>query len=667
MVSVKLPEENKSSYYEYQKEPITNPDLINLLEEFNDIFRDELPYGTIHRNIDVEHRIPLKEGARPVQVKQYRLSPRDLEQIKLEVEKLIKNGHIRESKSPFRSPLLVVVKKDGKFRVCVDMRWVNNITEDNMYPIPMPDTLMMMMQGSRYFTLMDLLSGYHQIPIAEEDKHKKAFSVPNGGHYEFEVMPFGLKGAPATFQNAMDIIFREYIGKFIAVYIDDIAIWSKSPTEHLERLRNVFELMRKHKLYARKDKCYFMQTRIPYLGFFLSENGIEADPRKVQAIQEWQQPRTVQQVRSFLGVTGFYRIFIQGYANIARPLTELTKNDTPFEWTETCTEAFQKLKDCLTTAPVLKLPDFSKTFTVTCDASNIAIGAVVSQDQHPIAFFSQKLKGAELNYPTHDKELLAIKRALEQWRHILQGQRKFNIFTDNSAITFMNSTAQLKGRQARWAEFFSDFNFNISHKPGKENVVADGLSRKFNLISEIDPSNWLEKVKELSKKLPTEGLEIRDGLLYKNDRIFIPRYRDVIRIILQEKHDNPLGGHFGIAKTVEAVKRTYYWDKIRKDVEDYIQSCDFCQRYKANKQKPFGLLQPIPPPKERFHTYSMDFIGPLLKTKDGYDGMLTIVEMLTKFTILEPIKMTFGAPEIAKNLLQSGNHQVWHPTKDNQR
>jgi len=248
----------------------------------------------------------------------------------------------------------------------------------------------------------------------------------------------------------------------------------------------------------------------------------------------------------------------------------------------------------------------------------------------------------------HDKELLAIKRALEKWTHVLQGQRKFLVITDNSAITFMKTVAQLKGRQARWAEFFSGFNFDIQHRPGKENVVADGLSRQFAMISEVDSSNWLDKVRELSKRMPQEGFEVRDGLLYKDDKIYIPRYRDIIRLILQEYHDNPLGGHFGIAKTTEAVKRTYYWEKMNQDVKAYVQSCDYCQRNKTNKQKPYGMLKPIAPPPTRFHTYSMDFIGPLPKTKDGYDGILTIVEMLTKYTILEPIKMTYGAPDVAK-------------------
>ena len=552
----------------------------------------------------------------------------------------------------------MVVKKDkGKKRVCIDPRALNNITEDNMYPIPRPDVLMDQMAGSKLFSLMDLTDGYHHIMIEDEDKHKTAFAVPGPSRYQglwqWKCMPFGLKGAPATFQNYMDVVLQEHLGKFVGAYLDDVNIFSKTKEEHLKYLRTIFQILREEQIYAKKKKCYFMQKKIPYLGHYISEAGIETDPKKVESIKDWPTPTSVKQVRRFMGLAGYYRKFVKGFAEIVTPISELTKESIAFEWTDKCQKAFDEIKEKLMTAPILRTPDYDKEFTVTTDASDFAIGGVLSQEGHPVAFFSQKLHGAELNWTTHEKELFAVKEAITKWEHYL-GQRHFKVLTDNRAVTYLHTQEKLSLKQARWLELFSRFNFEVVHVPGKDNHVADALSRRDDLqanifaISAINNDNWLEKVKKLSKKLPKEGFEEQNGLLYKDGKMFIPGYPDVKLTILKEKHDNILGGHYGYRKTLQKVQQSYYWPKMSKEIKDYVESCDFCQRNKTQRQKPYGLLQPIGPPEERFTTYSIDFIGPLPATKDGYDGVVVIVEMLTKMVTIEKIKMTYGAPKIAE-------------------
>jgi len=289
-------------------------------------------------------------------------------------------------------------------------------------------------------------------------------------------MPFGLKGAPATFQNYMDVVFQPYLGKFVVVYIDDVAVFSKTREEHLQHLRIVFETMRKHKVFAKRRKCFFMQKKIPYLGHYISKEGIETDPKKIEAVKNWPIPTSVKQVRHFMGLAGYYRKFIRGFADLARPLTELTKETVPYEWTPHCQQAFDKLKEALMSAPILQTPNYDKDFVVTTDASNFAIGGVLAQDGLPVAFYSQKLHGAELNWTVHEKELYAVKMALEKWEHYL-GQKKFKVLTDNRAITYLHTQEKLSQKQARWLEFFSRFNFEVTHTPGKDNIIADALSR----------------------------------------------------------------------------------------------------------------------------------------------------------------------------------------------
>src|SRR5579862_2053997 len=308
--------------------------------------------------------------------------------------------------------------------MCIDYRALNKITVKNRYPLPRIEEMLDRLNGAKVFSKLDLRSGYHQIRIVPEDIPKTAFKT-RYGHYEFLVMPFGLTNAPTTFQTLVNDIFRPLLDKCILVYIDDILVFSPSPEDHLKDLRKALKILHENMLYCKLSKCEFFKDSVEYLGHVISDQGIQVDPQKIKSIKEWPAPTNITELRSFLGLTGYYRHFVQNYSGIAKPLTDLLKKDQAYEWTSTCQDAFQELKQRLMTTPILRNPDINLKFTLTTDASNFAIGAVLSQDDgqgpRPIAFESRKLSPAEKNYAIHEKELLAIVHVFKTWRHYLKG------------------------------------------------------------------------------------------------------------------------------------------------------------------------------------------------------------------------------------------------------
>ena len=331
---------------------------------------------------------------------------------KEQLHELQEKGYIRPSSSPWGSPVLFVRKKDGSIRMCIDYRSLNEVTIKNKYPLPRIDDLFDQLQGAKYFSKIDLRSRYYQLKIRPSDVPKMAF-VTRYGQYEFTIMPFGLTNAPTYFMNHMNKVFMEELDKFVVVFIDNILIYSKSAEEHEQHLRIVLERLRAHELYAKFSKCEFWLMKIAFLRHILSEEGVAVDPAKVEAVTNWKQPKTVIEVRSFLGLAGYYRRFIEGFSKIARPMTELTKKDKKFMWTEACEKSFQELKKRLIIAPVLTLPDIHKYFVVFCDASRQGLGCVLMQDGKVVAYASRQLKVHEKNYPTHDLELAAVIHALK--------------------------------------------------------------------------------------------------------------------------------------------------------------------------------------------------------------------------------------------------------------
>jgi hypothetical protein len=404
------------------------------------------------------------------------MSSDELDELKKQLKKLLEQGFVRPSASPWGSHVLFVEKKDGTKRMCIDYRTLNSMTIKNKYPLPRIEDLLNRLKKAKFVSKIDLRSRYHQMKIREQDIQKTAFTTQYR-LYEFVVVSFGLTNAPTYFMKLMNKVFMEKLDRFVVVFIEDILIYSETTEEHEEHLRTVLERLRQQKLYAKFSKCEFWMERVAFLGHVLSAEGIAVDPSKVESVTKWEQALNVTDVRSVLGMAGYYRRFIENFSKITKPMTELLKNNTKFEWSEACEKSFQELKKRLTTAPVLTLPDIKKDFVVYCDASKQGLGCILMQEGKVVAYASRQLKKHEENHPTHDFELAAVVHALKIWRHYSIGN-KCELFTDHKSLKYFFTQTELNMRKRRWLELIKDYDVEINYHPGKANVVVDALSRK---------------------------------------------------------------------------------------------------------------------------------------------------------------------------------------------
>jgi hypothetical protein len=630
--------------------------VISLLQEYEDVFPNDVPSG-LPPIRGIEHQIDFVPGATIPNRPAYRSNPEETKELQRQVEELLAKGHVRESMSPCAVPVLLVPKKDGTWRMCVDCRAINNITVKYRHPIPRLDDMLDELHGSCIFTKIDLKSGYHQIRMKEGDEWKTAFKTKYG-LYEWLVMPFGLTNAPSTFMRLMNHALRAFLGRFVVVNFDDILVYSKSLDEHIDRLHCVLTVLRKEKLYANLKKCSFCLDKVVFLGFVVGAKGITVDEEKVKAIKEWPTPKSITEVRSFHGLASFYRRFVKDFSTLAAPLTEIVKKSVGFKWGSEQDRAFIEIKERLCGAPLLALPDFSKTFEIECDASGIGIGAVLMQEKRPIAYFSEKLNGAVLNYPTYDKELYALVRALETWQHYLW-PKEFVIHTDHESLKHLKGQGKLNRRHAQWMEFIETFPYVIKYKQGKENIVADALSRRYALISTLNAKLLgFEYVKELyvndddfasvfaaCEKAAFGKFYRIDGYLFRENRLCVPN-SSMRELLVREAHGGGLMGHFGVRKTLDMLHEHFFWPKMKRDVERVCSRCVTCRQAKS-RVLPHGLYTPLPVPSAPWVDISMDFVLGLPRSRKGRDSIFVVVDRFSKMTHFIPCHKTDDATHIA--------------------
>ena len=471
----------------------------------------------------VKHKINLTDD-QPIKEPPRRIPPALYTEVKEHLVEMIEAGAVRPSHSPYSSNIVLARKKDGSLRFCVDFRKLNNKTVKDAYAIPRIEESLHLLAGAKYFSKLDLRSGYWQVEIEEEDKEKTAFQMGGLGFYEFNRMPFGLCNAPATFQRLMERCMGDLNLRDCLIYLDDIVIFSSTFQEHLEHLEAVFSRLAEHNLKLKASKCEFLKSEVTYLGHVVSEEGIQTDPEKLEAIRTWPVPQNVKEVRSFLGFTGYYRRFIKNYASIARPLndllvghctnkTEKTKSNkvkkAPFDWNDDQQLSFETLKEKLMSPPILAYADYNVPFKLHTDASGTGLGAVLYQEQdgkeRVIAFASRSLKPSEKNYPAHKLEFLALKWAVTEKYHDYLYGATFEVITDNNPLTYVFTTAKLDATGQRWLAALSNYNCTIKYRSGKNNADADGLSRLHDNEKNCQATVFPEVLKAMSQSIVVQA------------------------------------------------------------------------------------------------------------------------------------------------------------------
>ncbi|GBN12768.1 Retrovirus-related Pol polyprotein from transposon 297, partial [Araneus ventricosus] len=651
-----------------------------LLNEFQDLF--STCDADVGRCNMTQHRI--NTGDHPP-IKQYprRLPLARKEEAEHLVQEMVDNGIIEESSGPWASPIVLVIKKDGSTRFCVDYRKLNEITKKDSYPLPRIDDTLDALNGSQWFTTLDLKSGYWQVEVRPEDREKTAFTTGQG-LWQFKVMPFGLCNAPATFERLMETVLRGLSSEACLVYLDDIIIVGRTFEEHLSNLRKVFQRLQNANLKLSPKKCRFFQKEVTYLGHVISAEGVKTDPGKIKAVVDWPRPETIHDLRSFLGLCTYYRRFVRNFSTIARSLHKLTETKSNFNWTEECEKSFNSLKQALTSSPILTYPRTDKDFILDTDASNEGIGAVLSQnignEERVIAYFS---------------------KSLEHFHHYLYGQ-KFLLRTDHASLRWLLNFKEPEGQIARWIQRLQEYDFEIQHRKGTSHGNADALSRrpcgesckhcsnaekKFGIeidtsvkvltTTSVDPWSSCEIQKAqledpaiktiLEKKLMSadrpswqeiapespatkrywalwDSLHLKDGVLYRrwesDDgrscrwQLILPKSR--IPEVLRETHDSASGGHFGVMKTLSKTRERFYWDRLRADVEKWCRECHACGARKGPKTRTKGHLQRynVGAPFERM---ALDILGPFPVTTKGNRYVLVLMDYFTKWPEAIPI------------------------------
>ena len=667
-------------------------DVAQLLEKYQDVFMkpDEKLRGTelVKHKIDVGNTNPIKQPPRRTPFHQKQL-------VEEEIEKMLADDIIEPAEGPWASPVVLVRKKDGSVRFCVDFRRVNDVTKKDAYPIPRIDDTLDALSGSMFFSTLDLHSGYWQVKMEDVDKEKTAFSS-HVGLFQFKRMAFGLCNAPSTFERLMERVLHGLQWHVCLLYLDDIVVFSRDFSDHISRLAQVFDRLRGADLKMKVKKCSLFQTEVEYLGHVISRDGITTSQDKILKVRDWPVPKTSKQVRQFIGLTTYYRRFVQDYAKIARPLHQLTEKGKHFKWTSDCAEAFELLKEKLVSAPILAYPDMTQGFILDTDASDLALGGVLSQilDGHErvIAYASFALSKPERNYSVTRRELYAVVRMCRHFKTYLYGKR-FLLRTDHGSLRWLTNFKEPEGQLARWLEILSEFDMDIQHRAGRSHGNADALSRipeememekeeicakvTTKVVVEIESLSkeelrrtqlddkdlgrvmgWLEEEKvkpswqEITAYSPEvkalwglwDNLKVREGVLYLEwedlngqelDRLVTPK--SLQTPVLTQLHNVETAGHLGYTKVLNKATQRFYWYKMKASIRRWVNNCLACAKRKGPHSRIHAPLQQyrVGAPLERLQ---IDIVGPLPVSEEKNKYILVITDCFTKFTEAFPLK-----------------------------
>lgn len=621
-------------------------------DEVKSLIEDYCPNKIKETNVEmkiiVKHDEPISSTPR-------RLPFVERDIVKKQIDDWLKEGVVEISNSEYASPIVLTRKKGGAHRLCIDYRKINKIIVKDRFPIPLIEDILDKLQKATIFSSIDLKNGFFHVSVSNESRPYTAFITQNN-LYQFRKMPFGLCNSPAVFQKFVNTIFRELINQEIAlVYIDDLIILAKDEKEALDRLKIVLNIASEHGLEINKRKCHFLKGKIEFLGYVIENGQISPNPEKVKAVMNFPKPKTTKQVQSFLGLTGYFRKFIQSYSIIAKPLSDLMKKGAKFKFEEQEERAFQDLKRTLSNAPVLKIFQEDGELELHADASIEGYGAILMQrtaednDFHPVYYYSRKTTPAEKKYISYELEMLAVIKALEKFRVYLLG-RNFKIITDCSAFQQTMDKAKLSPRVARWALSLGQFDYSIHHRSGSGMRHVDSLSRHpVNNIQAIDCLTQIKRnqeadqeirtIKEILKDRPFEDFLLKDGIVYRQhegeELLMVPKAMQMQ--IIAKSHGE---GHLSRRKMGELIKKDYYIPKLTQKIDKYVANCISCILTNRKQGKQEGYLHPIQKEEMPLHTYHIDHLGPLQSTNKNYNHILAVIDAFTKFVWLYPTKST---------------------------
>ena len=642
--------------------------IMELVADYKDIFAEN-PKNP-KRTVLMKHKI-ITENALPVRKKSRRVPVAWEDEVNSQVKQMLKHNIIRPSCSPWNSPLLLVKKKDNSMRFVCDFRGLNDVTKKDNYPLPHIRDVVDKMEGSTFWTTLDAASAYWSMPLDEQDKEKTAFQVPRG-KFEFNVTPYGLTNAGASYQRLMDICLSGLPSNRILAYMDDVVIFSRTFSEHIADIKEVFERFRAAKISLKASKCTFAAKTVDFLGYELSSQGIKPQNKLTSAIKEFPQPTNRKEVKRFLGMAGFYRNFVQGFGDISHPLNRLTCDNVKFEWTNECEIAFKTLKECLSSKPILAFPRLGEEFILDVDASDIAFGGVLMQEGsdsvlHPVGYFSDAVQKSQKSWSPTTKEAFAMVLAVRHWYVYLAGKH-FTLNSDHNPLVYMRNQKDPRGKFARWILELEEYDYTVKYVKGVENVKADAMSRNTKADDQQPPSQLEEKIylvlsnNNLNAQIKEEQLKdpitknardciergealakgrlkrvqkqmrIENDILTKSGRLIIPT---ALRAHILEKVHGV--AHFGIDKTYALLKDRFYWPSMYGCTKIFVESCEECQKTKCLSQPPKAPLIPMWIPTKPMEFVAID-IAYMPKDSKGYQYFLLIGDIFSKYIQAVPLK-----------------------------